>query len=100
METINISIPADWLPEQPPDAAELREALRIGLRQLRRRQTPQRRHRDRVRQALVQAGLAQIQPEPPVAPPLSPEQRRELARRVATAGPLSDTIIADRADRA
>ncbi len=39
METINISIPADWLPEQRLSPLELREAIRLGVMQLRRRQT-------------------------------------------------------------
>jgi hypothetical protein len=99
METINISIPVDWLPEQPPTSAELREALRIGLLQLRRQQTSRGQHRDQVRQALSRAGLAYPYSQSQVQPPLSSEQRQALAQRAAAAAPLSDVVIADRADR-
>jgi len=97
MDTINISIPADWLPEQRPSPAELREALRLGLKQLRRQQSDLQQHRERVGMILAEAGLAQPQLDRTAAPPLSPEQRRKLAQRAAAAGPLSEVIIADRA---
>jgi hypothetical protein len=99
METIDISIPTDWLPEQRPSPAELREAIRLGLAQLRRQQTEQRQHRIRVQQALVEAGLAQPQSETAASDPLTPERRRKLAKQAAAGGPLSEVIIADRADR-
>ncbi len=57
-------------------------------------------HRRRVHEVLVAAGLSL-----PVAPlmleaqPLSAERREELARILASGGPLSDVILAERDGR-
>jgi hypothetical protein len=52
--------------------------------------------RDRVRAALVAAGLSLPAPAAPVAGQLSPEQREELAQRVGVGRPLSELIIEER----
>jgi hypothetical protein len=55
--------------------------------------------RDRVRAALIAAGLSLPVPTAPVAGKLTPEQREELARRLSVGTPLSEIIIEDRGDR-
>jgi hypothetical protein len=55
--------------------------------------------RRQVRQILGAAGLL-YQPEWETPPPVTPEERARLAKKLAQGGSLSDVIIADRADRA
>ena len=52
--------------------------------------------RDRVRAALVAAGLSLPAPDAPIVGQLSPEQREELARRISVGQPLSELIIDER----
>jgi hypothetical protein len=49
--------------------------------------------------ALREAGLI-ITPEWPAPPAVSPEERARLAQKISVGQPLSEIIIADRADRA
>jgi hypothetical protein len=55
--------------------------------------------RDRVRAALVAAGLSLPAPAAPVAGQLSPEQREELAHRISVGTPLSQIVIEERRGR-
>lgn len=93
METIDITIPTEWLGDRSPNPDELREALQLGLAEL------DQRHRQRVRRALIAAGLSKSIAASRSISSLSPERRKELAERFAAGGPLSDLIIEDRADR-
>jgi hypothetical protein len=101
MGTVTISIPATWLPDSELTPAELREALRLGLAQLKQEAQSNARLKGEISYLLEEAGLI----APPSAghatpPPLSPADRLTLAERAATnGGPLSESIIADRADR-
>lgn len=57
-------------------------------------------HRRRVHEVLVAAGLSlPAAPVMPEAKPLSAERREELARILASGGPLSDVILAERDGR-
>jgi hypothetical protein len=59
-----------------------------------------RNHRQRVRNALVRAGLSVSNPAPLThARPLTDEQRKILARQVARGRPLSEYIMDERKDR-
>ena len=49
--------------------------------------------------ALREAGLV-VTPEWPAPPAVSPEERARLAQKISVGQPLSEIIIADRADRA
>jgi hypothetical protein len=52
---------------------------------------------ERVREALIQAGLVSPDPQPLIdAPPLSNEERQVLAERLGQGTPLSELILADR----
>lgn len=53
---------------------------------------------DQVRQILDAAGLL-YQPPWETPPPVSPEERAKLARKLAQGRPLSEVIIAEREDR-
>ncbi|MCB0196166.1 MAG: hypothetical protein KDJ65_29715 [Anaerolineae bacterium] len=101
METIEVTIPVDWLAGQSLSPDQLREALKLGLAELQQRQSDQRSHRQQVEQALIAVGLSHAQADkPPLpAPSLSPERQQHLAERFATGGPLSDVIIEERSDR-
>ena len=55
--------------------------------------------RTQVRRVLREAGML-YEPEWDAPTPVSPEERTRLARKLGQAGPLSETIIADRGDRA
>jgi hypothetical protein len=55
--------------------------------------------RTRVRQALRAAGML-YEPEWASPPPVSPQERTRLARKLGQSGPLSEAVIADREDRA
>jgi hypothetical protein len=55
--TITLTIPADWLEELPADEDELRQALMLGLAQLRQQQAAQEAS-DQVVQALLSTGRA------------------------------------------
>ena len=55
--------------------------------------------RDRVRAALIAAGLSLPAPTAPVAGQLTNEQREELARRTGDGTPLSQIIIEERRGR-
>jgi len=74
------------------------EHTRVQI-QIVRQIPPIREERQRVRQALVAAGV--IRPHPPVepVPPVSEAQLAAAAKALATAGPLSELIIAERDDR-
>jgi hypothetical protein len=54
--------------------------------------------RDQVQQILEAAGLL-YQPAWEMPPPVSPEERANLARKLAQGRPLSEVIIAEREDR-
>jgi predicted DNA-binding antitoxin AbrB/MazE fold protein len=57
-------------------------------------------HRRRVHEVLVAAGLSlPVAPSMPEARLLSAERREELARILASGGPLSDVILAERDGR-
>lgn len=103
MDTVTISIPATWLPDSELNPAELREALRLGLAQLkedaRPKSPPSTEFKRDIADLLQEAGLVDV-PLEATAPPLSPTERLTLAERTATnGGPLSESIIAQRADR-
>ncbi len=56
--------------------------------------------RERIRAALVAAGLSRAQPEPWAGPlPLSPAEREALAQEVAAGRPLSEIIDEEREGR-
>jgi predicted DNA-binding antitoxin AbrB/MazE fold protein len=56
--------------------------------------------RQRIRAALIAAGLSRAQPEPwQGPPPLSPADRRALAERVTAGRPLSEIIDEEREER-
>jgi len=55
--------------------------------------------RSRVRQALRAAGML-YEPRWETPPPVSPEERARLAKKLAQGQPLSEIIIAEREDRA
>lgn len=54
--------------------------------------------RAQVRQVLRRAGML-YEPDWETPPPVSPEERARLARKLAQGQPLSELIIADREDR-
>lgn len=57
-------------------------------------------HRQRLHQALLDAGLVlPFRPEIPPGDLLSEQERRELARRLAHVGPVSDIIFEEREGR-
>lgn len=99
MDTITISIPTAWLANSSPDQEELRQALKLGLAQL-KRQKKTASHRRLVRDKLIEAGLS-ITRSGDLAgleKPLSAERRKELAARFAEGGALSDVIIEERGE--
>ncbi|MCG8349952.1 MAG: antitoxin family protein [Chloroflexales bacterium] len=55
--------------------------------------------RQRVRTALIAAGLTLPLQESPQTPPLSDEERNMLARRIPAGRPLSELIIEEREGR-
>ncbi len=55
--------------------------------------------RMQVRQILQAAGML-YEPDWEVPPPVSPEERARLAKKLAQGRPLSELIVADREDRA
>jgi hypothetical protein len=55
--------------------------------------------RERIRDALIVAGLSVPISSTPALGKLSPEQREEVARRLRTERPLSSLIMEDREDR-
>ena len=56
MNTITLTIPADWLEGETPSQDELRQALKIGLAQLRRQQQARPESAEVVIQALLKTG--------------------------------------------
>ena len=56
--------------------------------------------RERIRMALIAAGLSRAQPQPWIGPrPLSTAERATLARQVAAGRPLSEIIDEEREGR-
>lgn len=101
METIEVTIPLDWLGGQSLSPDQLREALKLGLAELQLQQYDQQGHRQKIQQTLIAGGLSRVPAERLSAStsPLSPERRQTLAERFAAGGPLSDLIIEERSDR-
>lgn len=97
MDTITITIPKNWLGEQILSPEQLRQALFLGLQQL--QQSPSASARLQIQQAFTTAGLSLNNAPATPLKAITPSRRAELAQLFATGGPLSDLIIAERAER-
>lgn len=97
MNTINLTIPADWLDGATLSTNELRQALKLGLAQLKEQSTGVAEHRRQLQQAMIAVGLSLPTSDAlPNTPPISSERRQELAQRFAVGEPLSELIIKER----
>lgn len=92
-DTIQLTIPAQWVQDLPIDQDQLRQALMLGLDQLRQQQTTNT-VKSRVIQALLQSGrvhrlAANLAPSP--TPPTERQPPPSLA-----GPPVSEILIAQR----
>jgi hypothetical protein len=79
---------------------ELRQALKLGLAQLKEQSADVSEHRRQVQKTMIAVGLSLPTPDAlPNIVPLTPERRRELAERFGTGEPLSELIIKEREGR-
>jgi hypothetical protein len=96
-ETIQLTIPRQWVQDLSLDQEQLRQALMLGLAQLQKQNKDIVLHRQQIRETLLAAGLSLPAVNvPPVAPPLTAKRQEELAQLFSTGRPLSEWILEER----
>lgn len=87
--TVTITIPSSWIDDLTPSQEELREALQLGLNQLRQRQV----NRDQVVKAMLRTGrIRHWETIPDKLSPTGPRQPPPVLEGL----PTSEIIIAQR----